>query len=254
MKQSLPAILFFFLMGLSADVLLAAATAPTVEDAYVEQVSRVSKQKQQDAISGYKAGLTSAAGQAKFKVDGPLHGVLFESGHINNGESIKLSDYYRLMIETEIGFVLKESISHPVESVTEVKSKIAHIVAVIELPDVRFENLKTVTGIDLIVNNVAAKAYIISEQTFSIDAFDLNQIQVRLRKDNTDVNSGKGSDASGDQWQALLWLINSSLQTGYEIKAGQLMITGALGNMVKAEPGTYQAVYSELGSIEFQIQ
>ena len=68
------------------------------------------------------------------------------------------------------------------------------------------------------------------------------------------ILTGRGSDAMDDQWQALQWLINHSLQQGYRLEAGQLFITGALGKMLTAELGDYRASFGELGELRFTIQ
>jgi 2-keto-4-pentenoate hydratase len=58
----------------------------------------------------------------------------------------------------------------------------------------------------------------------------------------------------GDQWQALLWLVNQTIANGWEIAPGQVGITGALGKMLPVQPGTYRADFAELGTIVWRVQ
>ena len=85
-------------------------------------------------------------------------------------------------------------------------------------------------------------------------AFDLNAVEVTLSRDGETVNTGKGTDALGDQWQAALWLVNTTLEHGWTIEPGQLIITGALGNMIPGKSGRYIADYGDMGTIAFEIQ
>jgi 2-keto-4-pentenoate hydratase len=77
---------------------------------------------------------------------------------------------------------------------------------------------------------------------------------VKLVSDGETLNQGKGSDASGSQLEALLWLVNSVIQHGGTIDKGSIMITGSLGKVVPASPGRYEARYSGLGNITFEIK
>ena len=184
----------------------------------------------------------------------PLHGVLFQSGNLKQQQNILRNDYYRLMLETEIGFVLNQNINTPIENIAQLKSKVAYVVAAIELPDLAYESMPDVKGIDLIASNVAAAAFITGSKRINPQDISLNQLLVNLTRNGELINRGKGSDASGDQWQALKWLVNSSLKQGYAIEKDQLLITGALGKMLPAKTGKYEADFAALGKITFTIK
>ncbi|TQV72110.1 4-oxalocrotonate decarboxylase [Aliikangiella marina] len=223
------------------------------QEAYQIQKNYVSLRQSQETIAGFKAGLTSTAGQAKFSVTQALSGALFSSGHVTDANAIRLSDAGKLMIETEIGFILSKDIEQPITSISSLKSHIAYVVGVIELPDIGFSGPSKIQGIDLIAANVASHQFILGPSTNLNDIDDLNQLTVQLTHNAKQVNGGQGSDALNDQWQALLWLINQLLSQGYQLSAGELLITGALGKMIPAAEGQYQADFGRLGKIDFKI-
>ena len=68
------------------------------------------------------------------------------------------------------------------------------------------------------------------------------------------ANQAVGSDLNRGQWKTLLWLVNNIIDQGWKIEPGQVLITGALGNMVKAKKGQYIATFSGVGQIDFRIQ
>jgi 2-keto-4-pentenoate hydratase len=58
----------------------------------------------------------------------------------------------------------------------------------------------------------------------------------------------------GGQWANLRLLLNQATSHGYVVRAGSIIICGALGGAKPGEPGRYQADYGDLGSIEFELQ
>lgn len=221
--------------------------------AYQIQQSYVKLRQVNDPIAGFKAGLTSKAGQKKFAVSQALSGILFSSGHVTDASQIKLSNAGKLMLETEIGFILSADINKPITQVSDLKGKTASLVSVIELPDIGFVSPKQIKGIDLIAANVASHQFVMGTPVSIGDIKDLNQLAVKLSHNGKKVNQGLGSDTLGDQWEALLWLVNQLISQGYQLSAGELLITGALGKMIPAAKGDYQADFGALGKIDFKI-
>ena len=157
------------------------------------------------------------------------------------------------MLEAELGFITKESIRHPVSSVDELQKLFSHTLPVIELPDLGFADLKKLRATDIVAANVAARQYIIGSKVLLTD-FNPNNIEVSVYHDGQRVITGQARDAMGDQWQALLWLVNKTLSQGYEIHKGAIFITGALGKMMPGTAGNYQAGFGALGAITFSVQ
>ncbi len=224
---------------------------------YEQARMRLSEQIKSDPIIGFKAGLTSQAGMEKFKVNTPLAGVLLKSGLFNSNEKptkIALSHFEKLMLETEIGFIASSRIVHPLTSIEELQSKFSQVAPVIELPDLGFGARVALTGANLVEYNVAAKAILVGTPLPLKSIANINELTTQLTHNNNLVISGNSRDALGDQWQALLWLVNQVVAMGYTIEPSHLLITGALGPMIPAQPGQYAADFTELGQIQFYVQ
>ncbi len=203
------------------------------------------------------AGLTSQASQQKFAVKQPVAGVLLAGASIvadnEGGYVIDARHDSRLMLELEIGFQLKEAVTRPINDVAVLKTLVKAIYPVIELPELGFEHMPDLLGTDIIANNVAARKYILGARAASLPA-DINVLPVKLYRNKQLILEGLGSDAMGDQWQALGWLINQSLANGWVIEPEQILITGALGKMLPARPGSYTAHFAEFGRIEWRVE
>jgi 2-keto-4-pentenoate hydratase len=225
----------------------------SIEEAYDIQAEYVRLKLRGDEIAGYKAGLTSKAAQEKFGVSTSVSGVLFSSGTHWSPAVIEGSKFRGLMIETEIGFVVGKPIKEKVPDAARLGEHIVAVLPVIELPETGFADMKKIKAQDIIAANVGSAAFIAGSQK-PLAGAGLDGITVKLISGGETLNQGKGSDALGGQREALLWLVNSAVEHGWKIEKGDILITGALGKVVPAKPGRYEAQYGEFGNISFEIK
>ena len=205
----------------------------------------------QDQIAGFKAGFCSEAAQKSFGLNAPAAGVLFASGKKMGFPLIERSAFKNLLVETEIGFLMGKSIAQPLKDISELYGNIQAVMPVMELPDAGFA--EKARGVDIIAANVASAKFIAGKER-EFKGLDLNNIFVTLSLEGQEVNKGKGADAMGDQWKALLWLINTMVEQGWKIEPGQILITGALPKAVPGKPGKYVADFGKLGKISFEVK
>lgn len=206
-----------------------------------------------DKVSGFKGGLTSEATQKRFGVDQPLLGPLFKSGELGPDAIVDPKSFTKLFIETEVGYVLGEKITEPVKDVDSLKKKIKEVFAAVELPDMRFADMKNLKGTDIIVDAVSCAKYIVGKRV-PADQVDVTGVEVTLKLNGQEVNKGKASDALGDQWKALLWLVNGAVAQGWTLEPGYIFITGVMGNMLPGKPGKYEGDWGKLGAFSWTVK
>lgn len=68
----------------------------------------------------------------------------------------------------------------------------------IELPDIRFAEMKDLKGLDLIVDAVSSSRCIVGKP------LPVDKVMVSLMMDGKVVNEGKAEDVVGAQWKTLL--------------------------------------------------
>jgi 2-keto-4-pentenoate hydratase len=217
------------------------------DDAYDFQESFVTRFE--DELVGYKLGLTWGKG---LNAKEPIYGRLFRSMLRDNNDSIYLSDFVKPMLELEIAYIFGDDVVYPV-TLEDLQASVARIAPVVELPDMLFKDLSDLDWKDLIALDVAPRRVIIGE-VMDPDEVDVNTITAEAKYMGQIVSQGVATNNMwGDQWSALLFLVEKLHSRGYQIKAGDFVITGAMNSLAFIERGNYKVDYGELGMIKFKV-
>ncbi|MBT8446220.1 MAG: hypothetical protein HKO62_11065 [Gammaproteobacteria bacterium] len=223
-------------------------------EAYRIQAHFVALASSGEAPAGFKAGLTSPVARYRFRVNRPLAGVLFAAGRRKASAEVVRAEYPGLRIECELGFTLAQAVDLPLADTTELAALLGSVAPVVELPIVNFDAGAPPRAVDLAAGNVGSALYIVG-RTFSIgDPGHLDEEFVQLYHDGKVIDRGKATNVMGGQLDALLWLVNHTVARGITIQPGQLLLTGAMGGMVPAEPGRYRAEFRSGGIIPFTVR
>ena len=206
------------------------------------------------AIGGFKAGFTQAALRLKYHTKEPISGVLFADAAFEDGAEIDAGLFKKPMLEVEIGYVLRSPITRKLHSIADLKTYISHALPAVEIPDLNYANVGGLNAYDIIATNVAASRYVVGKPFVLRDLAQVNEIRVALYRDEQVIDSGAAIDALGNQLEALLWLVNDAYAHGWHLQAGQLLITGTLGKMNPALPGSYRADYGLGRTLSFVLK
>lgn len=105
-----------------------------------------------------------------------------------------------------------------------------------------------ITLVDTVADNASSGLYVLGNSLPRDDAPNLAEVTMMMTADGEQLSAGKGSDCLGSPWEAQVWLANTSLHYGSPLRAGELILSGALGPMVPVAPGvTYSATISGVG-------
>lgn len=226
----------------------------TIDEAYSIQIQRIeSAIAQGEQIAGKKIGLTSVAMQKLLGVDQPDYGHLLQSMEVSNGGTVSLGNLFQPKIEGEIAFVLKTDLVGPNVTAEDVLAATDYVVPAIEIVDSRIKDWK-IKLVDTVADNASCGLYILGTNKVKVNDVDLKSVHMELLKNNAVINEGKGTDVLGDPALCVAWLANKLHEYGGTLKAGEVILSGALSAAVEAEPGDqFTASFTTLGEVQIQF-
>lgn len=204
-------------------------------------------------VVGRKIGLTSAAVQQQLGVDSPDFGVLFADMAFESGDTIPAGAVLQPRAEAEIALVLAGDLDDGDLTYHQVRAAIAYAVAAIEVCgsrvagwDVRFA--------DTVADNASSGVYVLGTQRRTLEDFEPKDVTMSMSIDGTEVSTGTGDACLGDPVNAVVWLARKAREFGEPLRAGQVILSGALGPMRPIVPGnTVSSSVSGLGSVAFTV-
>lgn len=231
-------------------------TAPEldIDDAYAVQLINVEKALARGAkITGKKIGLTSLAMQQMLGVDEPDYGHLFDDMDLKDG-TVERGKLIQPKVEGEIAFVLKADVKGPNATAADVMEATDYVVASIELVDSRVRDWK-IKLIDTVSDNASSCRYILGAEKVPLSGVSLPEVKMTLYRNGEPVNGGKGADVLGDPAICVAWLANKLWKYGVVLKAGEVILSGALSAAVAADAGdTFEARFSApLGGVSVRF-
>lgn len=220
------------------------------EDAYAFQEALIDRfEADGDNLIGYKVGLTGPV--LPFGAESPVYGRLYDSMLVWPHHKIYRSDFVMPMVEIELAYFFGEDVTFPITQ-AELAEKVIAVAPAVEFPDLLFEDLGSLNWLDIIAMNVSPRKIIIGRPV-RIERVDVNNINVTVRQQGQVINEGVSTNVLGDQWASLLFLAEELDARGYQIQAGDVVMTGAMSGMFPAMPGQYQVRYSSLGRLRFKV-
>ncbi|MBW8295208.1 fumarylacetoacetate hydrolase family protein [Sphingopyxis sp.] len=227
--------------------------APTDADgAYaVQTINTRYWEAQGRRIVGRKAGLTAKAVQVQLGVDQPDFGVLFEDMRVADGGSLDPARTIQPKAEAEIAFVLGADLPDPATTVGQVAAAVASVHAAIEIVDSRIADWK-ISFADTVADNGSSAFFVLAEAGLVLTGLDLEGAAMELTVNGSVASTGFGAAALGNPLNAAAWLAQTLAARGEPLKAGDILLAGALGPMVALTPGDHVvASIAGIGSASF---
>jgi len=218
---------------------------PDVAAAYRVQAALVSSNESpQNPRTGRKVGLTSPAVQAQLGVNQPDFGVLLMDMRVEDGGVIDLTRLIAPKIEAEVAFVLKSDVQGT--ELSDVLAAVDYAVAALEIVDSRVRNWD-ITIVDTIADNASSAQYVLGDRRLTLEQFVPREVTMTLHVNGVDASRGDGAACLGDPLNALLWVARTAASIGQPLRAGEVVLSGALGPMVPLNAG--DNISAEIGPL-----
>ncbi|MGW4370965.1 2-keto-4-pentenoate hydratase [Nocardia takedensis] len=200
-------------------------------------------------VVGRKIGLTSPAVQRQLGVDRPDLGVLLDDMADTEQSGVPLARLMQPKVEAEVAFFLTEDLADDEIDPRRIRRAVAYAAPAIEIVDSRIANWDITFG-DTVADNGSSARFVIGAARRTLDEFEPVDAVMTMAVDGERVSEGTGAACLGDPLEALRWLAATAREFGDPLRAGEVVLSGALGPMSPVTgPCTVRAEISGLGSV-----
>ena len=221
-----------------------------VEDAYAIQTINIDRRVAAgERIIGRKVGLTSAPMQKLLGVDEPDFGVLTDAMFVEDGDLISLGRLVQPRVEAELAFLMETDLAGPGVTTAGALAAIAGALPAVEIVDSRVADWK-IKLVDTVSDNASSGLLVVGGRMRKVEDLDLRLLGVVVARHGEVIDTGAGAAALGNPARCVAWLANKLGSLGSGLKAGDIVLPGAVHKMVPVEPGdVFRADFAHLGGV-----
>lgn len=190
------------------------------------------------SVVGRKIGATSKAVQDQLGVDQPDFGYLLSDMDVSDHDPISMRTLVQPRVEAEVAFVLARDVDMAEDDITleAVRDCVEVALPALEIVDSRIEGWD-IGFTDTVADNASSGLFVVGREGKPLDAIEPRDVEMSLTINGEVRSSGNGAACLGDPLEALRWLAVQCYRFGDPLKAGHLVLSGALGPFVPFAPG-----------------
>jgi 2-keto-4-pentenoate hydratase len=221
-----------------------------VEDAYAIQTRVIERRVAAGArVIGRKIGLTSRPMQELLGVDEPDFGVLLDDMFVEDGDEIDLGSLLQPRVEAELAFVMARDLAGPGVTTAGALTAVAGVLPAIEVVDSRVADWR-IKLVDTVADNASSGLLVVGGRLRAVADLDLRLLGVAVSRGGEVIDTGAGAAALGNPARCVAWLANKLGSLGAGLRAGDVVLPGAVHRMVAVQPGDmFRAEFSRLGAV-----
>ncbi len=200
-------------------------------------------------VSGRKIGITSKAVMEQVGVNQPDFGTLFVDMEYGDGVPIPSSRLLQPRVEAEVSLVLGDDLDKGEHSFNDIIAATAYALPSLEIVDSRIADWN-IRIVDTVADNASCGLYVLGGRPVPMHQVDLRTIPMSLSVNGEEVSTGEGAACLGHPLHAARWLADELCARGIPLRAGDVLMTGALGPMQPVHAGdTVTATFGDLGTV-----
>jgi 2-keto-4-pentenoate hydratase len=213
--------------------------APTVEQGYALQRSALEELLEEgEALTGWKVAFAGVAAQARFGLSEPVYGALTSGMRVSPNARVVLVQLIQPKLEVELAFVLGRDIPPGSYSDEQLLSAVEGVAPAFEVADCRWRDWTFEAGAFLADNSAAALYCLGESQPFEPSRH--SQVDYRLEHGGEPCGAGSSAGRADAPLVNLCWLLRRLLADGQPLRAGQVVLSGALLPPLDIRLGDYR--------------
>ncbi len=251
-RQTAERIVAIFRARQPIDALPDALIPAALDEAYrVREAYEAIETPRRGQVVGYKIGLTTPVMQRLCGVDEPCYGAMFAHEIRQTPAKVRVADYCRVGIETEIAMRLGADLPDG-GGRARVEAAVESCMAAIEVLEDLKHDYKRLSARSMVAGNVWNAGCVLGAPAPDWQKLDLAAVTYRLAINGREIGTGKGADVMGNPLDALSWLADKLAADGRPLKRGMVVMTGSVVPIQFPQPGDHAVVeVSDLGNAEF---
>ena len=251
-RQTAERIVAIFCARKPIDALPDALVPAALDDAYrVREAYEAIEVPRRGEVVGYKIGLTTPIMQQLCGVDEPCYGAMFASEIRSSPARVRVADYCRIGIETEIAMRLGADLPDG-GGRARVEAAVESCMAAIEVLEDLRHDYKRLSARSMVAGNVWNAGCVLGAPVGDWQKLDLATVTYRLAVNGREIGTGKGADVMGNPLNALSWLADKLAADGRPLRRGMVVMTGSVVPIQFPRLGDRAVVeVSGLGRAEF---
>lgn len=189
-------------------------------------------------VVGRKIGATSEAVQRQLGVDQPDFGYLLDDMDLSDRDVLPVAGLVQPRVEAEVAFVLERDLDVAEDELTPdlVRAAVDRAFPALEIVDSRISGWD-ITFTDTVADNASSGRFVVGSEGRTLEELEPRSVQMELAINEEVLSSGTGAACLGDPLEALRWLAVQAKRFGDPLRAGHLVLSGALGPFVPFAPG-----------------
>jgi 2-keto-4-pentenoate hydratase len=205
-------------------------------------------------VVGRKIGATSKAVQDQLGVDQPDFGYLFDDMDVSGHDPISMRTLLQPRVEGEVAFLLSRDIDDEEITLDVVRDSVEVALPALEIVDSRIADWK-IGFTDTVADNASSGLFVVGREGRKLDELEPREVSMSLTINGEERSAGHGTACLGDPLEALRWLAVQAQRFGDPLRAGHLVLSGALGPFVPFVPGDrVEATISGFAALTVQFE
>jgi 2-keto-4-pentenoate hydratase len=220
---------------------------PSLTPAQAYEIQLINIRRRSSPVVGYKVGLTSAAMQEMLGVREPDYGHLLADMRVRGTASTSRYCYPR--VEIEVAFILGADLPGAECTESDVLAATEAVAPAIELIDSRIAEWD-IRLTDTIADNGSSAGFVLGDARVAPADVDLRAVEAWLNRNGIEVARGRSDAVLGDPATAVAWLARALAPHDVRLRAGHVVLPGAMARAVDAHPGDeFIGAFEGLGDV-----